>query len=123
MLGTLKTPIHLQLMEWQAQKAQQHFTASGQLTVIVLDNATPHVSHAVQGCYQRWQQQGLLLFFLPPHSPQQMNRIEDEWLHLKRDELASRVFEDEFDLAIAIIAGIEARAKRGGCQVERFIFN
>jgi putative transposase len=30
-----------------------------------------------------------------------MNRIEDEWLHLKRDELASRVFEDEYDLALS----------------------
>ncbi|BAZ21376.1 putative transposase [Kalymmatonema gypsitolerans NIES-4073] len=26
-----------------------------------------------------------------------MNRIEDEWLHLKRDELAGRVFEDEYE--------------------------
>jgi len=26
---------------------------------------------------------GRRLFFLPPYSPQ-MNRIEDEWLHLKR---------------------------------------
>ncbi|WP_442994305.1 transposase [Scytonema sp. PRP1] len=25
----------------------------------------------------------LYIFFLPPYSPQ-MNRIEDEWLHLKR---------------------------------------
>ena len=33
---------------------------------------------------------------LPPYSPQ-MNRIEDEWLHLKRDQLASRVFEDDYE--------------------------
>ncbi len=52
-----------------------------------------------------------------------MNRIEDEWLHLKRDELACRVFEDEFDLAMAIIAGIELRAKRRGFDAERFLFN
>lgn len=52
-----------------------------------------------------------------------MNRIEDEWLHLKRDELAGRVFEDEYDLAIAIIQGIQARAQQGNYGVERFIFN
>lgn len=52
-----------------------------------------------------------------------MNRIEDEWLHLKRDELASQVFEDEYELALAIINGIAARAKRGNYQVERFMFN
>lgn len=122
MVGTLKTPTHLRLIEWQAQKAQQHFAQKGQLTVIVLDNATPHISRAIQQHFERWQQQGLLLFFLPPHSPQ-MNRIEDEWLHLKRDQLACRVFEDEFDLAMAIIASVELRAKRRGYQVERFIFN
>lgn len=27
-----------------------------------------------------------------------MNRIEDEWLHLKRDELAGQVFEDEYEV-------------------------
>ena len=122
MVGTLKTPTHLQLIEWQAQKAQQHFAEAGQLTVIVLDNATPHISRAVQQHFELWQQQGLLLFFLPPHSPQ-MNRIEDEWLHLKRDQLACRVFEDEFDLAMAIITGVELKAKRRGYQAERFLFN
>jgi putative transposase len=50
-------------------------------------------------------------------------RIEDEWLHLKRDELASRVFDDEVDLADAIIEGIENRGKNGGYPVERFRFN
>ena len=49
-----------------------------------------------------------------------MNRIEDEWLHLKRDELACRVFEDEYDLSLAIQAGIAARAKRGEYLGERF---
>lgn len=136
MVSTLKTPTHLQLLQWQADKAQQHFLATGHLTVIVLDNATPHRSRAAQQYLQQcgflrgnnssankpWQHQGLFLFFLPPHSPQ-MNRIEDEWLHLKRDELASRVFEDEFDLAMAIIEGVEARAKPAAYQVERFIFN
>ncbi|HYW19003.1 MAG TPA: transposase [Nodularia sp. (in: cyanobacteria)] len=47
--------------------------------------------------------QGLYVFFLPPYSPQ-MNRIEDEWLHLLRDQLAGQLFEDEYELAIAIIA-------------------
>lgn len=53
----------------------------------------------------------------------QVRRILKKWLHLKRDELASRVFEDEYDLAMAIIAGIEARAEQGQYQVECFRFN
>ncbi|WP_158680608.1 hypothetical protein [Nostoc sp. 'Lobaria pulmonaria (5183) cyanobiont'] len=52
-----------------------------------------------------------------------MNRIEDEWLHLRRDELAGQVFEDEYELAIAIINGINNRANHRQYQVERFTFN
>lgn len=122
MVGTLKAPTYVQLMEWLAGKAQQHFHATGQITVIVQDNASVHRSQLAQQQISRWREQGLFLFFLPPYSPQ-MNRIEDEWLHLKRDELASRVFEDEYDLAIAIIDGIENRAIQGQYQVERFTFN
>ena len=122
MLGTLKSKTFVRLMHWQAQQAEQHFNTTGQWTVIVLDNASIHRSRYAKPYYERWQQQGLLLFFLPPYSPQ-MNRIEDEWLHLKRDELASQVFEDEFDLAMAIIQGIKARAERGQYTAERFMFN
>lgn len=52
-----------------------------------------------------------------------MNRIEDEWLHLKRDELSARVFDDEYDLALAVIAGVEARGQSGEYAVQRFMFN
>lgn len=122
MLGTLKTSTHLQLMEWQAQKAWQHLQQTGQITVMMLDNASVHQSHLVRSRIDDWQQQGLYLFFLPPYSPQ-LNRIEDEWLHLKRDELSGQVFDDEYDLACAIIAGVESRATHHGYVVERFRFN
>ena len=52
-----------------------------------------------------------------------MNCIEDEWLHFKQDEWACRVLEDEYDLAQAVIHGVNARASSGSYQVERFIFN
>jgi putative transposase len=52
-----------------------------------------------------------------------MNRIEEQWLHLKRDELQGRVFQDEYDLVLAIIAGMEHRAEQNNYEVERFIFN
>lgn len=42
---------------------------------------------------------------------------------LNAPELAGQVFEDEYDLSIAIRNGIEARANRGNYEVERFIFN
>jgi len=34
-----------------------------------------------------------------------MNRIEEEWHQLKTHEIAGRMFEDEYDLAIAVILG------------------
>ncbi|MBX9257454.1 transposase [Desmonostoc muscorum CCALA 125] len=55
-----------------------------------------HRSNQVKQYWQCWQQQGLYIFFLPPYSPQ-MNRIEDEWLHLKRHELSSQIFDDEYE--------------------------
>ena len=122
MVGTLTSKTFLKLMDWQAAQAQTQFQTTGQITVIVLDNASVHKSHLTTAATKRWQTQGLFLFFLPPYSPQ-MNRIEDEWLHLKRDELASRVFEDEVDLAHAIMTGIETRGQRGEYIVERFMFN
>jgi putative transposase len=72
--------------------------------------------------HQLWAKQGLSIFFLPPYSPE-MNRIEEQWLHIKRQELGGRVFEDEYDLALAIINGIENRGRQGNYSVERLVFN
>lgn len=121
-VGGFNTQRYLKLMHWQASKAAQHLEQTGQVTVIIQDGASFHKRLVVQQHWQRWQEQGLFVFFLPPYSPQ-MNRIEEEWLHLKRDECASRVFEDEYEVVTALIAGIEARGQRGGYEVERFRFN
>lgn len=82
-VGGFNTQRFLKLINWQASIAAEHLLDTGQLTVIVLDNASFHKSKALREHWQSWQEQGLFLFFVPPHSPQ-MNRIEDEWLHLKR---------------------------------------
>ena len=42
---------------------------------------------------------------------------------LKRQELGGYVFEDEYDLALAIIGGIENRGQQGNYAVERLMFN
>jgi putative transposase len=52
-----------------------------------------------------------------------MNRLEGQWLHLKRQELDGYVFEDEYDLALAIIEGLENQAQQGNYSVERLLFN
>ena len=53
----------------------------------------------------------------------EMNRIEDQWHQLKTHEIAGRMFEDEYDLALAIMDGMEARSIKGGYTLERFKFN
>ncbi|MBD2386154.1 transposase [Cylindrospermum sp. FACHB-282] len=63
-------------MDWQAQTAAHRLLETGQITVIIHDNASVHKSYLARQQHQRWQQQGLYVFFLPPYSPQ-MNRIED----------------------------------------------
>ncbi|NEQ85732.1 MAG: hypothetical protein F6K26_38200 [Moorea sp. SIO2I5] len=49
--------------------------------------------------------------------------MEDQWLHLKRQDNGGYVFEDEYDNALAIIEGIENRGQQGNYAVERLMFN
>jgi putative transposase len=121
-VGTYKAKNHLQFMDAQADKAMKRLLETGKFTVIIQDNASIHRANIVKERVEIWSKQGLILFFLPPYSPE-MNRIEDQWLHLKRQELAGRVFDDEYDLALAIIEGLENRGQKGNFSVERLMFN
>lgn len=60
--------------------------------------------------------------FLPKYCSE-MNPIELEWQHLKKDELSGQIFNDELDLAYAVINGITARAERGNYNTRRVKFN
>jgi len=121
-LGSFHRESYLKLMKWQAKEAAERLETAGQITVIVQDNHPIHVSQEIKKYWNEWQEKGLYLFQLPKYSSQ-MNLIETEWHQLKTHELAGRMFEDEYDLALAVIKGVEARAEKGGYRVERFIFN
>lgn len=121
-LGSFKGDSYQKLMNWQAQKAAEHLANTGQITVIVQDNHPIHRSREVRQYWHQWQQQGLYLFQLPTYSSE-MSLIEPQWHQLKIHELAGRIFEDEYDLALAVIAGVENRAKQGKYIIERFLFN
>jgi putative transposase len=121
-VGTYKTQNYLRFMSWQAIKAMKRLFETGKPTVIIHDNASIHRSQLAKKQHQIWLKQGLSVFFLPPYSPE-MNRIEEQWLHLKRQELGGYVFEDEYDLAKAIIDGLENRGQLGNYAVERLMFN
>ncbi len=109
-------------MNWMAEKAALTLAQTGRLTVVVQDNGSLHTSRLAREYWQHWQEQGLFLFWLPAYCSE-MNRIEDQWHQLKTHELAGQMFDNEVDLADAIMAGMEARSERGNYQLERFIFN
>lgn len=113
---------YIKVMDWVAQKAAHTLAQTGRITVVVQDNGSLHKSQLVRQQWQGWQEQGLYLFFLPPYCSQ-MNTIESEWHQLKTHEIAGQMFDNEYDLAKAIIQGMEARGDVGGYTVERFIFN
>jgi putative transposase len=113
---------YIQVMNWLANKAAATLASTGKVTVIVQDNGSIHTSKISRAQFQRWEQQGLTIFFLPPYCSE-MNPIEGEWHQLKTHEIAGRMFDNEYDLAVTIKAGIQARSERGNYKVERFIFN
>ena len=49
--------------------------------------------------------------------------IELEWQQLKNHELSGQMFDDELDLAYAVIDGVEARGERGNYTTQRFKFD
>lgn len=120
--GSFKSPSYIKVMDWIADKAAEAFRSQGGMTVIVQDNGSSHTSQLTRQQWQRWQEQGLFLFLLPKYCSE-MNRIEEEWHQLKTHEIAGRMFEDEYDLAIAVMDGIETRSVKGEYTLERFRFN
>ena len=66
-----------------------------------------------------WESLGLYIFFLPKYCSE-MNLIEEEWQRLKEDEIAGRMFDDEYDLAMAVIESIDSRSERRGYKAERY---
>lgn len=105
------------MMEQEAKETQ----ISGRTRIIVQDNGPIHRCKEVQQLWPKWEQMGLYIFFLPKYCSE-MNPIELEWQHLKKDEISGRIFDDELDLAYAVIDGVEARGKRGELSTKRVKF-
>lgn len=121
-LKSFKSNSYIKLMDWQASQAEERLKETGKITVIVQDQGSIHISHLTKTNYDKWQTQGLYIFLLPSYSPE-LNRIENEWQRIKEDELAGRMFEDEYELSLAVMSAIESRQKRNGLEVKRYRFN
>lgn len=117
-IGGVSRKSYIQMMEIEALEAQK----SGRVRVIVQDNGPIHRCKEVQQLWSKWEDMGLYIFFLPKYCSE-MNPIELEWQHLKKDELASKTFEDELDLAYAVINGVQTRGEKGKYSTQRVKFN
>lgn len=109
-------------MNWQAERAGEFLAATGCITVVIQDNGSLHTNKQVKAHHKQWEEKGLYTFFLPKYCSE-MNLIESEWHHLKTNELAGQMFEDEYDLALAVIDGVENRAEKIHSTTARFKFN
>lgn len=118
MIGGVDRKSYIQMMEKEALDAEN----IGRIRVIVQDNSPIHRCREVQQLWPKWESQGLYMFFLPKYCSE-MNPIELEWQHLKKDELCGQIFDDELDLAYAVIDGVKARGERGNYSIQRVKFN
>lgn len=120
-IGSFNGERYIKMMEEQAHQAQQQLAETGRIRVIVQDNGPVHTCKQVQAKWPEWEAKGLYFFFLPKYCSE-LNPIETEWHQLKTHELRGQMFEDELDLAYAVIDGVNARAEAGGYYAERFRF-
>lgn len=104
-------------MEQEALETEK----AGRIRVIVQDNSSIHRCQDVRQLWPKWEQMGLYIFFLPKYCSQ--NPIELEWQHLKKDELAGKMFDDELELAYAVMDGVQARGERVNYRTQRVKFN
>jgi len=120
-IGSFTSSSYIKMMNEQAHLAALEFATTGRIRVIVQDNGSIHTCTQVQQQWSLWEAQGLYLFFLPAYCSE-MNPIESEWHQLKTHELAGQMFEDELDLAYAVMDGVEARSRFEGRTTQRFKF-
>lgn len=117
-IGGVSRKSYIQMMELEALETEK----AGRIRVIVQDNSPIHQCQEVQQLWSKWEKQGLYIFFLPKYCSE-MNPIELEWQHLKKDELAGKMFDDELELAYAVIDAVQARGERGNYSTQRVKFN
>lgn len=112
-LGGFKSPDYIAMINEQAKAAAKVLEKTGRIRVIAQDNGSIHTSKLTLQKRSGWEAQGLYLFFLAPYCSE-MNLIEGEWQHLKRDQLVGQMFEGESELAYNIVIGLEDRGEKLG---------
>jgi hypothetical protein len=112
-LGSFKSEDYIAMLNHQAEEAAVTLAQSGRIRVIVQDNGSIHTSTLTREQWSGWEAQGLYMFFLAPYCSE-MNPIEGEWGHVKRDELVGQMFESEVEMAYHVVVGLEHRGEELG---------
>ena len=79
--------------------------------VVVLDNASIHVSKAFKAQRRELTRQGIYLYYLPAHSPE-LNEIEPVFKQVKHHEIPRRSHTAKEELRGSVEQGFETYAKK-----------
>lgn len=111
--GKEKRTLHFELVEENVKSERvlafidelAREATPGQLTVIVLDNASFHTGANIKGRRQGWEEKNVLLRYLPPYAPH-LNPIEALWKHLKSFLLPRRCYDSVAQLKQALLEAL-----------------
>jgi len=109
-------------MDKQADRAADLLIETDAFSVIAQDNGSIHTCNDVKAKIKEWAAKGLILFQLAPYCSE-MNPIELEWLHLKRDEISGRMSISEDDLAFSLESALNSRYDDNGFDASYFNFS
>jgi transposase len=79
--------------------------------VVVLDNASLHVSKVVKAQRKELARRGIFLYFLPPYSPE-LNRIEPVFKQVKHHEIPLRSHKSKAELRASVEGGFESYGRK-----------
>jgi len=120
-VGSMTSQEYIAFMDKQAEASADLLIDTGAFTVIAQDNSSIHICKVVKDKISEWEAKGLFLFQLPPYCSE-MNPIELEWLHLKRDQLSGQMFSSEADLELALKSSLFSRYDQNDFATSYFQF-
>jgi transposase len=85
--------------------------------VVVLDNASLHVSKVTRAARPGLAKLGIYLYYLPPYSPE-LNRIEAVFKQVKHHEITTRSHASKAELRAAVESGFASFSRKLSTKVE-----
>ena len=112
--GGVNTDLFLDLLRQLARHARRVH----RIVVLVLDNGSAQTSHRSQAARLALVPQ-VVVFDLPRYSSEQLNDIENLWLHTKEDYFSEMLVERRDDFPGAVRALLQQLRRRG--RLRRFL--